>query len=294
MRISLFILLLLVSCGNQAETQKSIRFTGSNTSNEVVKALAAHYNRSQNKLPIEVEGGGSEKAIRSFLTGDIRYLNSSRRITETEMELAGKNGVNEIREIIIGLDAIALIVNPKLGVHELSIREVAEILEGKIRNWKALGGPDLEIKLYGRNRESGTYHFMKSKFIRQGFSTAMNYKDTPAEIVNAVKKDPAAFAYTDLASIRQNGMHFPSHGIWAINLGIDGAEAVSPFERMAVLEGHYPLTRPLYQYVSGTKNQQVSAFIRFELSAEGQELIEKKGFFPILPIHRQFNSENGF
>jgi len=33
--------------------------------------------------------------------------------------------------------------------------------QGKITNWKSVGGPDAKITLYGRENSSGTYSFFK-------------------------------------------------------------------------------------------------------------------------------------
>lgn len=270
----------------------ALTFKGSNTSNHIVSEIAKMYNKSAQKK-IKVMGGGSEEAIREFVSGDLNYLNSSRKLTIDEISKTEKLLNKKVKEIIIGLDALAIIVNPKLGVHELSLHEISEIFEGKKTNWKEFGGPNLKITIYGRKNTSGTFHFVKDKFAPNGFVKGIVEKNNSAEIVKAIKNDLSGFSYVDLASISSKE-HFPINGIWAINISIDGGNSISPFERLAVLDGKYPLSRPLFQYIIDADNEIVNDFIKFELSDIGQDLIERKGFFKILPMHIAWNKENGY
>ena len=50
----------------------------------------------------------------------------------------------KIKEVIIGLDAIAIIVNPKLGVHELNLTQIGQIFEGKIKGIDENGKLNIE------------------------------------------------------------------------------------------------------------------------------------------------------
>jgi phosphate transport system substrate-binding protein len=292
MKFILLCTLFLFCCSKKGIEKLSYTFKGSNTSNEVVSKLAKTFNKESGHK-IFVSGGGSEEAIKDFLSGELYYLNSSRKLNDEEIQKAEQIHDKKIKEIIIGLDAIAIIVNPKLGVHELNLTQISSILEGKVTNWKDFGGPNLKINLYGRDEKSGTSHFIKDKFAPNGFATNMNTKQNSCEIIKAINSDLAGFSYVDLASISDKN-HFPLKGIWAINILIEGEESVSPFERMAVLNGKYPISRPLYQYLVDLENPKINAFINYELSEEGQNTLEKTGFFKILPMHKALNKENGF
>ena len=292
MKFILFTVLFLLSCAKQNAEKLALTFKGSNTSSEVVNMLAKIHNKSKIKK-IQVLGGGSEEAINEFISGDLFYLNSSRKLNPEEIQQVERVNDKKVKEVIFALDAIALIVNPKLGVHELNLTQISDILQGKIKNWKELGGPNLEITIYGRKNSSGTCHFIKEKFAPNGFATNIVEKNNSNEIVRAVKSDLSAFSYVDLKSI-SNKDHFPKRGIWAINIAIEGGNSVSPFERLVVLNGQYPLSRPLYQYIVDFEDPIISDFVRFELSDIGQDLIEREGFFKILPMQKALNKEFGF
>lgn len=292
MKLILLSALILLSCSKTNIEKLALTFKGSNTSNSIVSDLAKHFNKNS-ESKIIVTGGGSEEAIKEFISGNLFYLNSSRKLSEDEISKVEQINDKKVREIIIGLDAIAIIVNPKLGVHELNLSQISSIFEGEITNWKELGGPNLNIKIYGRNQKSGTYHFIKDKFAPDGFSNQLIEKQKPKELITAIKNDLAGVSYVDLASISTKE-HFPIKGIWAMNIAIDGGESISPFERIAVLNGNYPISRPLYQYLVDFENPVIKSFINYELSNKGQNLMEMSGFFKILPMHVALNKENGF
>ena len=48
-----------------------------------------------------------------------------------------------------------------------------------------------------------------------------------------------------------------------------------------VKSGKYPLSRPLYMYTRTKPSGEVKAFIDYCLSAEGQAVVTKVGYFPI-------------
>jgi phosphate transport system substrate-binding protein len=48
-----------------------------------------------------------------------------------------------------------------------------------------------------------------------------------------------------------------------------------------VLNGTYPIARPLYFYTPKPPTGAVEAFIIFALSEEGQKIVLKQGFVPV-------------
>lgn len=124
MKFIVLVALFLVSCSKSDSEKLDLTFKGSNTSNLVVSELAKLHNRSAKKK-IQILGGGSEEAIKEFKDGDLYYLNSSRKLSSHEIQEVENVHTKKVKEIIIGLDAIAIIVNPKLGVHELNLKQNA-------------------------------------------------------------------------------------------------------------------------------------------------------------------------
>jgi len=70
-------------------------------------------------------------------------------------------------------------------------------------------------------------------------------------------------------------------------------EYISPLDEANIENDLYPITRPLYQYTSGKpdKDSLLYAFIRFEQSEAGQDIVRRAGFYPINKDDRAQNQE---
>jgi len=118
---------------------------------------------------------------------------------------------------MFSVDALAIITNSKLGIDSLSTDQLSLILSGEITNWKVLGGPDLPIVIYGRDSTSGTYSYLKDKFIKAPYSATMKHMHGNAEIVTEVKNNLGAIGYAGVGYLMdENGK--PNGNICYANL----------------------------------------------------------------------------
>lgn len=76
-----------------------------------------------------------------------------------EAKLAAAKGV-EIETVPIALDALVFIVNDASPVTNLTTAQIRGIYSGRIGNWEGVGGPDLPITAYQRERNSGSQELM--------------------------------------------------------------------------------------------------------------------------------------
>jgi len=286
------LLCLFISCETTSESSRDIiSIKGSDTEFELVTSLATAFSEKEN-IVIEVEGEGSTVGLDLLINGEIDVANSSREMTDDEFAQANNNGIEPI-QAIIAMDAIAFITHPTLGIDSLSIIQVQKILSGEIKNWKELGGEDLPIRLYGRNENSGTYKFIESRFVfQEGFRSDAKALESNRAIIEAVKADPAGIGYVGAGFI-MNSEGKPLADIWAMYLYTDGDHAYSPYQATAVINGDYPLIRPLYQYFNGKPQGDLEKFLKFELSEEGQQIIRDNGFFPISSLFESINRKYG-
>jgi phosphate transport system substrate-binding protein len=285
--------LILSSCEKKSNEERSgnqeLTIIGSNTEFELVQALKEELYKTNRTFIVKVEGGGSEDGIKALIERRTDLANSSRELNEDELQKCKTKRVIPV-PVIFGVDALAIITNSKLGIDSLSINQIASLFSGEIKNWKELGGPDLPVHLYGRDEHSGTNYFFKQKILHheygKGIKTFSKYK----KIIEAVKDDIAGVGYVSVGHIMElNGK--PSNEIWACYVYIEGSRAISPYEVQSVIDGSYPLIRPLYQYSNGNPTGFAKKFIDFELSEEGQTIVSQHGFFPINDYHKKINSE---
>jgi len=118
------------------------------------------------KIEVTVIGGGSGKGIAALLDGSADIANASRTMSGEEKSLAKKRGVRPV-EYIVGLDGIAIIVNPANTVKALSMEQIKKIFTGEVNNWKNFGAAEGRIGLFTRDASSGTYVFFQEHILQK-------------------------------------------------------------------------------------------------------------------------------
>lgn len=289
-------LIFLASCESESYektlAENTIRIMGSDTEFKMVEALSQSFSK-QNYCTFELSGEGTSTGIQALINGEANIANCSREMTYDEIREAERHGIKPV-PAIIALDAIAFISNPYNKVDSLSTIQIKGILSGEINNWKQVGGLDRKIILCGRNENSGTYEFLKDRYVKDsGFASSTKRFSRNQQIVDAVIKDTFAIGYVGAGFI-MDAKGKPNSQIWAMYIYTDGESgSYSPYETMAVIRGDYPLVRPLYQYFNGLPAGQIRTFLKFELSKNGQKIIREHGFFPLTSQMEQQNYRNG-
>ncbi|GAB4280016.1 MAG: phosphate ABC transporter substrate-binding protein [Deferrisomatales bacterium] len=266
--------------GPALAARKMIQVKGSDTLVNLVQSWAEAYMEATGTF-VAVTGGGSGTGIAALIDGKAQVADSSRKIKEEEIELARKNGVDPV-EVAVAVDGLCVIVNEKNPVARLTVEEVGRLFRGEVPHWKALGGPDAPVTLYGRQSNSGTYVFFQEHVLGQrDYAQTMNRMNGNAQIVEAVRKDVSAVGYVGIGYVLGEDGKVVG-GLKAVDIvPADGGPAVSPLDREAVEAGRYPLARALYQYTNGKPRGDVAAFLSFELSEAGQRIAEEQGFYPV-------------
>lgn len=273
-----------------AGSEKSVEIKGSDTLLQMVSNLAEAYSKKKPEVKISVTGGGSGTGIAALLNGEIPIANSSRPIEVEELEKAKEIGLTPL-EIIVGRDTLSVIVHPDNPVKQLSIEQISKIYQGETTNWKGVGGPDKEITLYGRQSTSGTYVYFQENVVKGDYSPKMRNMEGNQAITDAVKQDKTGIGYVGVGYvIDEHGQ--PVFGLTILSIAkTNGEEFISPIDGSK--QSEYPISRELFQYFANPpqKNSPVYDFLMFELSEEGQAIVEQTGFFHITSTDNQKNQE---
>ncbi|MDP2386624.1 MAG: substrate-binding domain-containing protein [Bacteroidota bacterium] len=279
-------LFYFTSCKEKpVDLKKEITITGSESEKLVVQYLANQFAQLNKGVNIIVKGGGSEYGIIKLKDGDCDIANSSRVFDDADYAEFKKNNV---KQAIIAVDAIAIVTHPSLGMDKLSLEQLSGIYAGRIKNWKEIGGPDLDILPIGRKTGSGTRLYMQHRLNIEEFSPMLPEFKRYEEIIAQVAKNKNAIGYVSLEhALSIDGR--PNASTYIMPVSIDGVEAKFPYDKEAISYGDYPLIRPLFQYYHPGQNEYIEKFIQFELSDEGQRLLQKIGYYPINDFHKQIN-----
>lgn len=272
--------------------QKMIQVKGSDTMVNLAQILAEEYMARHPEIPIAVLGGGSGTGVSALINGTCDIANSSRELKQKEVSQAWERGVKP-RIFVIALDGLSIIVNEGNPIEKLTTSEVGAIYRGEVKNWKAVGGPDKAISLYGRQSNSGTYVFMQEQVLgNRNFSRDVKEMNGSAQIVEGVIQDQGAVGYVGVGYLFDASGKVRK-GIKILKISKDASfPAYSPLDKEAVDEGNYPLARPLYQATNGKPGAAVADFIRFETGPEGQKIVEREGFFTVSLAHQEQNEKN--
>lgn len=285
---------LLFGLGGVALAQrgKMIQIKGSDTLVNLVQILAEQYMEKNPGAALAVLGGGSSTGIAGLTNGTCDIANHSREWKQKEIDLAWEKGVKP-RFFVVAVDGVSIVVNEKNSLDKLNMAEVGALYRGEIKNWKAVGGPDRAVSLYGRQSNSGTYGFMQEHVLgNKNFSTDVKEMNGNAQIIEGILQDEGAVGYVGVGYLF-DAEGKVRRGLKVLNISkTPGGPAFSPLDKAAVDSGDYPVSRPLYQATKGKPSPAAAEFIRFEIGAEGQKIVEKEGFFPISAVHQAENEKN--
>jgi phosphate transport system substrate-binding protein len=255
----------------------SIVIKGSTTVLPIAQGTLEAFMKKHPEVQISLSGGGSGEGIKALIDKTTDIATSSREIKKEEVELAKTKNINPVANVVAN-DAIVPVVHPKNKVKNLSIDQLSQIYQGKITNWKEVGGEDLKIVVISRDSSSGTFeswdHFVmkKAKVAPQAQMLASN-----GAIVTAIAKNRYAIGYLGIGYVNKSLKPLQVNGVTA--------------SIATALSKEYPMSRELYMYTDGDATGNVAKYIAFVKSAEGQKIVVKEGFVPLIDVKKAGKSK---
>jgi len=264
---------LFLAIGAGAALAESIVIKGSTTVLPIAQVTLEAYMKANPGAKISLSGGGSGEGIKALIDASTDIANSSREIKSAEVALAKSKGV-EPKEIAVAIDAIVPIVNPKNRVKDLTIDQLSQIYQGKITNWKEVGGDDLQIVVISRDSSSGTFEAWAEMVLNKAKVTPKaQLQASNGAIVQAISKNKYAIGYIGFGYINKTVKPLTVNGVAA--------------SAKTALSKEFPVSRHLYMYTNGEPKGETAKFIKFVLSSAGQKLVEKEGFVPLPPADKK-------
>lgn len=292
----LVVLLLLatyqMSCGRRgAETgaggRETIQNAGSDTMVNLAQAWAEAYANVDTTVSVEVSGGGSGTGIAALINGTVDIANSSRKLKPEEFERARQNTGLEPIEFVVGYDALAVYVHPSNPLDRITLEELAEIYGegGTITRWSQLGiqhknCPSDEIIRVSRQSNSGTYFYFREAVLGENRDYKLGSRDLHGskDVVELVTNTPCAIGYS--------GLGYHTDRVKMLKIARKKGDPYYDPSVEAVLNGTYPIARPLYMYCLGKPDEKEKRYLAWILSEEGQQIVIKSGYVP-LPEHQR-------
>jgi len=265
------ILIMAVMTTASGFSQAKITVKGSDTMVILSQKWAELYMKQNPATSIQVTGGGSGVGITALINGTTDIANSSRPMKQSEIEKL-KARYNTLGvQIPCAKDGITIFLNEANKVQEFTIKQLSDIYQGKIRNWKELGGNDAEIRMYGRENSSGTYTYFHDEIVKADYAASVQSLPGTAAVVNAVKKDINGIGYGGAAY---------AEGVKHAKVKKDANSAAFLPTAESIGKGEYPITRFLYMFLRNRPTGETKKYIDWILSSEGQMVVTEVGYFP--------------
>ena len=118
----------------------------------LVKTAATDYQKANTGVAIDVKGDSSGAGIAALKDNSANVAMSDVAVNDVDFQ-----------DTVLGVVGFAFVVNPDVGVKNLTRGELQNIFAGKITNWKAIGGNDRKIVLIGREIGTGTRFIFEDK-----------------------------------------------------------------------------------------------------------------------------------
>jgi phosphate transport system substrate-binding protein len=283
---------LLAAFLTAAPAGKMIQIKGSDTMVNLVQILAEEYMSQNPGAALAVLGGGSGTGVTGLINKTCDIADHSREWKTSEINQAWEKGVTP-RFFVIAVDGLSIIVNEKNTLEKLTMAQVGALYRGEIKNWKALGGPDKAVSLYGRQSNSGTYVFMQEHVLgNKNYSTDMKEMNGNAQIIESVIQDEGAVGYVGVGYLYDKDGKIRS-GLKILNISKEpNGQAYSPLDKEAVDTKKYPVARPLYQAVNGKPSGEIAKFLMWETGPDGQKIVAREGFYTIGGDYVALNEKN--
>jgi len=251
----------------QTSLASTIVVKGSTTVLPIVQAEAEAYMKSHPGVNISLSGGGSGDGIKALIDKSTDIANSSRELKPEETSLAGKKGVRPILHSI-AMDAIVPVVNPRNRVKNLTIDQLSQIYQGRIRNWKEVGGENLPIVVVSRDSSSGTFESWGQLVLHGAKVTPRaQMQASSGAVVQVISKNKYAIGYIGIGYLNKSVKPVAVNGV--------------PATTQTAVTRQYPVSRPLYMVTNGEQRGEAAGFVKFVLGKEGQKIVEKTGFVPL-------------
>jgi len=245
-------LTLVAGCGKARE---GITMAGSTAFLPFAEKLADQYMMTHPEVSITVQGGGSALGIQTTLSGTAQIGMADLVKLPSEADA--------LKSVIVARDGIAIVVNPVNPLTALTMDQIRDIFNGKIRNWKDVGGTDHPIAVVSREAGSGTRSSFEQILGNVALTDNALIQNANGTVRETVAKDANAIGYV-------------SHGLISERikaLAVDG----SPCTEEAIMAGAYKLVRPIFLLSKAGARPACNAFLEYILSPDGQELVHKNG-----------------
>lgn len=281
----------------------TINISGSSTVLPVTQLAAEFFADSGSEAVVNVDGPGTGDGFVLFCDGETDVSDASRPISEEEMAACEANGI-EFIELYIAIDGLSVLTNPANDAVEcLNFADLYALTGPESQGFTTWGDAqqlatdlgsstefpaDAPLDITAPGEESGTYDsYVELVFgdiaeaRGQEEQARPDYQSSGDDniILQGIEGSETSLGWVGYAYYQESG-----GATKAIEVASEpGGDCVGPTEE-TILDGSYPLSRPLFIYVNSEaaeSNPALAPFIDFYLSDDGIAAVSEAGYVDI-------------
>ncbi|MFH0975075.1 MAG: phosphate ABC transporter substrate-binding protein [Spirochaetota bacterium] len=257
-KLSLIITALIIAISACGKNKLSVTVAGSTAFQPFAEKLADQYMKLHPDTNITIQGGGSSVGIQSALSGAAQIGMADLVILPAEAKT--------LSSVVVARDGIAVIVNLKNKINNLTFSQIRDIYNGKITNWKNVGGNDHPITVISREAGSGTRSSFEAIIKDVMLTNSAIIQDSNGTVRETVNNDVNTIGYISHGLVNEKIKPVMVNGV-----------ASSTEE---IINGKYSLVRPIFFLTKEAPKNKIKEFIDYILSKQGQETIKQNGLIP--------------
>ncbi|NJM56791.1 MAG: phosphate ABC transporter substrate-binding protein [Synechococcales cyanobacterium RU_4_20] len=262
-----------MACGNSGNSSnatpaatKKLVLTGSSTIAPLASELAKRYESQHADVRIDVQSGGSSRGIVDARQGSADIGMVSRSLKPDEKDL---------QSFTIAQDGVAIILNKTNGIADLSNEQIVGIYTKKITNWKEVGGKDAPITVVNKAEGRSTLELFASYFkLETKEIKADSVIGENEQAIKLVAGNPDAIAYVSIGTAEYEANQSAAIKLLPMR-GIEASTA-------NILNGQFPLSRPLNLVTKTTPMGLSKEFIDFAQSKANDDIVKAQYFVPFV------------
>ena len=236
---------------------------------------ATYPQKEYNLYDSEVKGGTTPEAFRRLIEGEVDIIFCA---APSKKQIEEAKEMSKIFNLTpIGREAFVFFVNKENLVRDITSDQIRQIYSGKITNWSDVGGKNESVKAFQRPEGSGSQSMLErimgdTPLMKPLQNDRIGGMGGIIDRTAQYKNFSNAIGYTFL--------FFATGMVKNEQIALLKVDGVYP-DRNTIANNSYPFVGDFYAISTDTKNENVTRFIEWILSPQGQCLVEKTGYTPI-------------